>query len=604
MSDAPIHPVIREVTERIRARSRDSRAGYMEALRGVRANNPPRRKLSCGNMAHASAACGMDMKMKVATGAAPNIGIVTSYNDMLSAHQPFEHYPQAIREAAIEFGATAQVAGGTPAMCDGVTQGQPGMELSLFSRDVIAMSTAIALTHNVFDAALMLGVCDKIVPGLVMGALSFGHIPTVFVPAGPMTTGLSNDEKTRVRQAYATGEIGREKLLEAEMKSYHGPGTCTFYGTANSNQMLMEFMGLHVPGSAFINPGTPLRAALTREAVRLALARAADGESGIGEIVTEEAWVNAIIGLHATGGSTNHLLHLIAMAQCGGVVLTLDDFADLAKVVPLLARVYPNGAADVNQFHAAGGLGFVIRELRRGGLLHTIRGVSGGTTADYEREPWLQDGRLVWRDAPEKPLDSSILRPLDDAFQPTGGVAVVQGNLGRAVIKTSAVAPDRHIVEAPARVFATQEDMAAAFKAGELDRDVVVVMRFQGPRANGMPELHGLMPALGVIQNRGHKVALVSDGRLSGASGKVLSAIHMAPEAAAGGPLARVRDGDVIRVDAIAGTIDAKVAQDQWAARTPESFALPNRMADLGRNLFASFRDVVGSSEHGAAIFR
>jgi phosphogluconate dehydratase len=599
---APLNDIVAQVTRRIEARSADERRTYLERLRATRVNNPPRRKLSCGNIAHAAAACGSHEKAKIANGTAPNIGIVTSFNDMLSAHQPFETYPALIKDAARTLGATAQVAGGVPAMCDGVTQGQPGMELSLFSRDVIALATAVSLTHNVFDAALLLGVCDKIVPGLVMGALGFGHLPMLFVPAGPMTSGLPNDEKSRIRQAYATGQVGREVLLEAEMKSYHGPGTCTFYGTANSNQMLMEFMGLHAPGTAFVNPGTPLRAAMTQEAVRLVLERAEAGDSGIGEVLDARSFVNAIVGLHATGGSTNHLIHLVAMARAGGIVITLDDFADLAKVVPLLARIYPNGSADVNHFHAAGGLAFVLRELGRAGLVHLdARTMAGGDLSLYAREPFLDGERLVYRDPPERSLDTSILRSIDDPFQATGGLVVVEGNLGRSVIKTSAVAPERHIIEAPARVFATQEAVVAAFKAGELDRDVVVVLRFQGPRANGMPELHSLMPTLGVLQGKGHKVALVSDGRLSGASGKVLSAIHVTPEAATGGPIARLRDGDILRVDAVSGRLDALVGAEEWNGRQPEPLHLSNASLDLGRNFFDSFRRLVGPADAGAS---
>lgn len=599
---AKLNDVVADVTRRIENRSAEERRAYLARICATRRNNPPRRKLSCGNIAHAAAACGTYDKAKIATGATPNIGIVTSFNDMLSAHQPFETYPALIKDAARVLGATAQVAGGVPAMCDGVTQGQPGMELSLFSRDVIALATAISLTHNVFDAALLLGVCDKIVPGLVMGALGFGHLPMLFVPAGPMTSGLPNDERSRVREAYSTGKVGRETLLEAEMKSYHGPGTCTFYGTANSNQMLMEFMGLHAPGTAFVNPGTPLRMAMTQEAVRLVLLRAEAGDSGIGEVLDARSFVNAIVGLHATGGSTNHLIHLVAMARVAGISLSLDDFADLAKVVPLLARIYPNGSADVNQFHAAGGLAFVLRELSRAGLIHLdVRTMAGSGLSLYAREPFLDGTRLVYRDPPKRSLDPSILRGIDDPFQTTGGLTVVVGNLGRSIIKTSAVAPERHVIEAPARVFSTQEAVLAAFKAGELDRDVVVVVRFQGPHANGMPELHSLMPTLGVLQSRGHKVALVSDGRLSGASGRVLSAIHVTPEAAHGGPIACLRDGDIIRIDAVAGRLDALVSKEEWHSRQPELRSPANTSLDLGRNFFDSFRRLVGPADAGAS---
>lgn len=598
-----ISPVLNDVRVRIEARSQSLRTDYLARLDATRRHNPPRKTLSCGNLAHAAAACGSLEKQRIATGSAPNLGIVTSYNDMLSAHQPLEHYPAILKEAALAAGATAQVAGGVPAMCDGVTQGQPGMELSLFSRDVIAMATAVALTHNVFDGALLLGVCDKIVPGLVMGALAFGHLPMAFVPAGPMPTGLPNDEKTRVRQGYAAGELGRDALLEAEMKSYHAPGTCTFYGTANSNQMLMEFMGLHVPGSAFIPPGTNLREALTREAVRLVLARSAEG-MGLGEWLDARSFINAIVGLHATGGSTNHLIHLVAMARAAGYLITWEDFAELAQVVPLLARIYPNGSADVNQFHAAGGLAFVMRELLDAGLLfEDVATLHGGGLRAYAREPALQAGQLVWKDPPVQSPEPSILRTIADPFQPTGGIALVKGRLGRGVVKTSAVAADRHSITAPARVFEAPEDFLTAFKAGEFQHDSVIVVRNQGPKANGMPELHALMPALGVLQGRGLRVALLTDGRLSGASGKVLSALHVTPEALAGGPIARLRDGDPITIDCVTGALDIAVDEQEWEARLPSLSNRASTPLGLGRDLFAGFRAEVGAADLGASVF-
>jgi phosphogluconate dehydratase len=604
MSFAPISKVLEDVAARISARSGDLRRDYLERLDEVRRSHPPRRKLSCGNLAHAAAACSAGEKMAIATGTAPNLGIVTAYNDMLSAHQPFATYPDLIKAEARALGATAQVAGGVPAMCDGITQGQPGMELSLFSRDVIAMSTAISLSHNMFDAALMLGVCDKIVPGLVMGALSFGHLPAVFVPAGPMATGLSNDEKTRVRQAYATGEVGRDALLASEMKSYHAPGTCTFYGTANSNQMMMEIMGLHVPGAAFVAPGTPLRDALTREAVRLSLeaVRATQGVRGIGERLGPKAFVNAIVGLHATGGSTNHLLHLVAMARAAGLVITWEDFSDLATAVPLLARVYPNGPADVNQFHAAGGIAFVIRELLRGGLLfRDVETMAGTDLSAYAREPWLENGQLAYRDVTEGVFEPSVLRPIDDPFQTTGGLALIAGNLGRAVVKTSAVRPERRALTAPAHVFESQEEFLDAFKANQFDRDTVVVVRQQGPKANGMPELHGLMPALGVLESRGIRVALLTDGRLSGASGKILSALHVTPEAQSGGAIGLIRNGDEITIDASAGRLEIAVDADTLATRVPVRANAGAGGLWLGRDLFSAFRATVGPADLGAA---
>jgi phosphogluconate dehydratase len=525
---------------------------------------------------------------------------------MLSAHQPLERFPALIKEAVRAAGGVAQVAGGVPAMCDGVTQGQAGMELSLFSRDVIALASAVALSHDMFDGALFLGVCDKIVPGLVMAALSFGHLPAIFVPAGPMTSGMSNAEKSRVRQLYAEGKLGRDALLEAESQSYHGPGTCTFYGTANSNQMLMEMMGLHLPGASFVNPDTPLRDALTRYAARRVTEITALGNdyTPVGEMLDERAFANGIVGLLATGGSTNHTLHLVAMARAAGIELNWDDFADLSAIVPLLARVYPNGLADVNQFHAAGGLAFLIGQLLDAGLLHAdVRTVWGeGGLASYRREPFLSDGNLVWRDGPDASGDAAILATADKPFSSNGGLKLLTGNLGRGVIKISAVKPASHVIEAPALVFDDQEHLLAAFKRNELERDFVAVVRFQGPRANGMPELHKLTPSLGVLQDRGFRVALVTDGRMSGASGKVPAAIHVTPEAAQGGPLALLREGDIVRLDAAAGSLDALVDPAEWAARTPATSDLSRHHHGVGRELFAGFRDRVDAAERGATV--
>lgn len=597
-----LDPRIDTITRRIAARSEATRRAYLERIAYTRAHNPPRRKLSCGNIAHAAAACAALDKARVAGGEAPNLGIVTAYNDMLSAHQPYETYPTLIREAARKRGATAQVAGGVPAMCDGVTQGQPGMELSLFSRDVIAMATAVSLSHNVFDAGLFLGVCDKIVPGLVIGALTFGHLPAVFVPAGPMPTGASNDEKVRVRKDYAAGTVGRDALLASEMKSYHAPGTCTFYGTANSNQMMMEFMGLHVPGAAFVPPGTPLRDALTLRAVDLALARAKEGR-GVGEMIDERAIVNAMIGLNATGGSTNHLIHLVAMARAAGILITLEDFAAVGEAVPLIARVYPNGTADVNQFHAVGGIASVMQELAAAGLLHAdIATVAGQGLGDHMREPFMMGRELGWRDAPAAGTAPAIIRTVAEPFEANGGLAVVRGALGTAVVKASAVKPDHRSLTAPVAVFDDPDKVEEAFKAGDLNRDVIVVVRFQGPRANGMPELHALMPLMGVLQDRGHRVALVTDGRLSGASGKVLAALHVVPEAAEGGPLAKLRDGDVVRVDAGQGVLDV-IDATGFEQRATAPLPLGNGPLDLGRDLFASFRAAVQPATLGAASF-
>jgi phosphogluconate dehydratase len=602
-----LNPVIAEVTARIVQRSRASRTAYLAKIDAARGAGPSRSRLSCGNLAHGFAACGVGDKAAISAGIAPNLGVVTAYNDMLSAHQPYETYPALIRAAARQAGATAQVAGGVPAMCDGVTQGRAGMQLSLFSRDVIALSAAVALSHDMFDAVLFLGICDKIVPGLLIAALTFGHLPAVFVPAGPMPSGIGNDEKSRIRQLYAEGKATREELLDVEAKSYHSPGTCTFYGTANSNQMLMEIMGLHLPGASFVNPGTPLRDALTVEAVQRAVAITALGDDyrPVGRIIDERAIVNGVIGLHATGGSTNHLLHLVAIARAAGIDLRWDDFAVLSNVVPLLARVYPNGSADVNHFHSAGGMGFLIAQLLDAGLLHDdVDTISGVGLDAYRSEAHLgADGRVERKPAPQQSRDIAVLRPVAQPFRADGGLRVLEGNLGRATIKVSAVPDERLIIEAPALVFDTQEQVQKAFERGELDRDFVAVVRFQGPRANGMPELHKLTPALGVLQNRGHRVALVTDGRMSGASGRVPAAIHVTPEAVAGGTIAKIHNGDIIRVDAVAGTLEVKVDNATLLARTPATANLDSSHVGLGRELFARFREAVNNADAGASIF-
>ena len=597
------HPVLEKVTARIVARSAPTRQAYLDRTRAMAGQKVERANISCTNLAHAVAAMPDEAKIRLKAQERPNLAIVSAYNDMLSAHQPLQAYPQWLKESALEAGGTAQFAGGTPAMCDGVTQGQDGMDLSLFSRDVIAMATAVALSHQMFDGVLCLGVCDKIVPGLVMGALSFGHLPTVFVPAGPMTTGISNDEKAHIRQLFAEGKIDRAGLLEAETRSYHGPGTCTFYGTANSNQMLMEIMGLHLPGTAFINPGTPLREALTREAARQALQLVHGGEryTPIAEVLDERAFVNGIVGLVATGGSTNHTLHLIAMARVAGIQLTWDDFHELSATVPLLARVYPNGKADVNQFQAAGGLSLVIRGLLSLGLLHDdVNTVVGRGLDDYTREPGLRDGKLTWTDGPQASLDDTIVRTADAPFAPDGGIKLLDGKLGRCVIKTSAVKPEHQVVEAPAIVFLHQDDVLAAFKRGELERDFVAVLPWQGPAACGMPELHKLTPTLTLLQDRGFHVALVTDGRMSGASGKVPAAIHVCPEALTGGDIGKVRTGDIVLVDAPAGVLTVKVSDADWAARTIEKPDLTANRHGVGRDLFGGFRKHVGTAETGA----
>jgi phosphogluconate dehydratase len=591
-----LNSTIGRVTDRIIERSRKTRRSYLDLMQEQRERGINRPRLSCGNFAHGFAAAGED-KEAISHLAGPNIGIVTAYNDMLSAHQPYGRYPEQIKIFAREVGATAQVAGGVPAMCDGVTQGQAGMDLSLFSRDVIALSTAVSLSHGMFDGAVLLGICDKIVPGLLIGALRFGHLPQLLIPGGPMPSGLPNREKTRVRQLYAEGKVGKDELLEAESKSYHAPGTCTFYGTANSNQMMMELMGLHVPNAAFINPGTPLRQALTRAAVHRVAALAHERARPLAEVVDEKAIVNAMIGLLATGGSTNHTIHLPAIARAAGILVDWQDFAELSSAVPLIARVYPNGAKDVNDFQDAGGMAFVTYTLGREGLIHTDTLTAGGDSlADWVGNPELHGDELVWKPA-EESADIDMLRPANDPFQRDGGLRLLQGNLGRAVFKTSAVDAERWIIEAPAICFSDQDSVLEAFKAGELNRDCVVVVRFQGPSANGMPELHKLLPALGVVQDRGFKVALVTDGRMSGASGKVPAAIHASPEGLPDGPLARVRDGDVIRVDATTGVLDA--VQVDLSARAPVNSPPPP--VGTGRELFALMRQHCDGAEAGAS---
>jgi phosphogluconate dehydratase len=600
------HRTIAAVTDRIIARSRARRARYLALVESRRSPDPARARLAAANQAHGFAACPATEKEMLKVGRWPNIGIVTAYNDMLSAHQPLAAFPEIIKRAARKAGATAQVAGGVPAMCDGVTQGFEGMEFSLFSRDAIAMGAAVAFSHDTFDAALCLGVCDKIVPGLLIGALRHGWLPVIFCPAGPMPSGLSNPEKARIRQLYAEGKVGREALLEAESQSYHGPGTCTFYGTANSNQMLMELMGLHVPGTAFPNPNTPLRTALVEAAATRAAAitQLGDAYTPIGRVVDERAIVNAIVGLCATGGSTNHMIHLPAIALAAGIEITWDDMAELSAATPLLCRIYPNGVADVNHFHAAGGMGFLVGELLGAGLLHdTVLTVAGPGIARYREEPFLDGDKLVWKPGATQTGDDSVLRGVSAPFSPDGGLRLVQGNLGRACVKVSAVKPEHRVVEAPARVFRDQAGLHAAFQAGELDRDVVVVVRGQGPRATGMPELHKLTPPLGVLQDRGFRIALVTDGRMSGASGKVLAAIHVSPEAVAGGPIGKLRDGDPVRVDAEAGVLEALVDPAEWAARVADDAMPVGQDRGFGRELFSVFRRVVTSAEQGASPF-
>ncbi|GGA31563.1 phosphogluconate dehydratase [Dyella nitratireducens] len=600
-----LHPVVAQVTERLRERSRATRAAYLERINNAIIDGPHRARLSCGNLAHGFAACNTHDKAALREGHTPNLAIVTAYNDMLSAHQPYERYPEFMREVARQSGVTAQVAGGVPAMCDGVTQGRAGMELSLFSRDLIAMTTAVALSHDMFDGALYLGICDKIVPGLLIGALSFGHLPGVFVPSGPMPSGISNEQKSKVRQAYTEGKASRDELLEAEAASYHSAGTCTFYGTANSNQMLMEIMGLHLPGSSFVAPETLLRDALTAEAVRRCAALGKAGEHlPIGHIVDERAIVNGVIGLHATGGSTNHLLHLVAIAQAAGIALRWEDFDALSSVIPLLARVYPNGYADVNHFHEAGGMGFLIDQLLSAGLLHgDARTIAGTDLSGYAKVPELDEaGQLVWKPVSKESGNRGVLRAASEPFRTDGGLRMLNGNLGRSVIKVSSVPDDRLVIEAPAVVFHDQDDIKRAFDRGELNRDFVAVVRFQGPRAIGMPELHKLTPTLAVLQDRGHRIALVTDGRMSGASGRVPAAIHVTPEADDGGPIARVQDGDIIRLDAAKGTLDVLVDAAAFAARTPAVEDLSRHQHGMGRELFGIFRRNAVAADLGAGV--
>ena len=597
-----LHPRLHEITERIRQRSADSRRAYLQGIEAAGRESPNRTRLSCGNLAHAFAASGKTDKGRLRGDITPNLGIINAYNDMLSAHQPFEHYPEIVRQVARELGATAQVAGGVPAMCDGVTQGRPGMELSLFSRDNIAQATAISLSHDMFDAALYLGVCDKIVPGLLIGALAFGHLPAMFVPAGPMTPGIPNKQKAEVRERYAAGEATREELLEVEAASYHAAGTCTFYGTANSNQVLLEAMGLQLPGTSFVNPGTPLRDALTRASTERALRITALGNDyrPIGQLIDERAIVNAMVALMATGGSTNHTIHWIAVARAAGIMLTWDDMDDLSQIIPLLARVYPNGEADVNRFAAAGGTQFVFRELIDAGLMHgDIATVVPGGMRAYCDEPRLADGKLDYSPGVEKSADEAVVRPVSDAFDPHGGLRLLRGNLGRSLIKISAVKAEYHRIEAPAVVIDDPRALNKLHAAGVLPRDFIAVVRYQGPRANGMPELHSLAPLLGLLQNQGRRVALVTDGRLSGASGKIPAAIHLTPEAARGGPIGKLREGDMIRLDAQAGTLQVLVDADEWNSRTHAPNTAP-AAHDLGRNLFAWNRNLVTPADQGA----
>jgi len=601
-----IHPVLAEVTQRIVERSHASRAAFLAKIEGARGKGAKRHHLSCGNLAHGFAACAENDKDALRNGHAANIAIVTSYNDMLSAHQPYESYPERIRATARTFGATAQVAGGVPAMCDGVTQGRPGMELSLFSRDLIAMATAVSLSHDMYEGALYLGICDKIVPGMLIGALSFGHLASAFVPSGPMPSGIPNEEKSKVRQAFAAGKASRAELLDAEARSYHGSGTCTFYGTANSNQMLMEIMGLHIPGASFEAPDTPLREALTAAAVERVLANDCLGDHymPIGRIVDERAIVNGVVGLHATGGSTNHLLHLVAIARAAGIELRWDDFDALSAVVPLLARVYPNGYADVNHFHEAGGMAFLMDQLLDGGLLHgDVNTITGHGLEAYRHVPRLEGQALAWQRVSKESGNRGVLRSITEPFRQDGGLRMLSGNVGRAVIKVSSVPDDRMIVEAPAIVFDEQDDVKAAFDRGELNRDFVAVVRFQGPRARGMPELHKLTPTLSLLQDRGHRVALLTDGRMSGASGRVPAAIHVTPEAEAGGPIARIRTGDIVRLDAVAGTIEVLVDADDWNSRIPDNVDLAMHHTGMGRELFAMFRQSAVTADLGAGVF-
>ena len=602
-----LHPTVERVTARLADRSATTRTAYLERIDSAAGLGPARARLGCANLAHGFAASAPEEKLALRGTVKPNVAIVTAYNDLLSAHQPFADYPRQLKRAVIEAGGIAQVAGGVPAMCDGITQGRDGMQLSLFSRDVIAMSTALALSHDLFDAAILLGVCDKIVPGLLIGALSFGHLPTIFAPAGPMTSGLPNGEKARIRQLHAEGLVDRNALLEAEAASYHGPGTCTFYGTANSNQLLLEVMGLHLPGASFPNPGTPLREALTVAAAQRVTRTTGLGPeyTPVGRVIDERAVINGCVALLATGGSTNHTMHLVAIARAAGIRLRWRDIAELSAVVPLLARIYPNGPADVNHFAAAGGTAFLVRELLGAGLLHEdVRTVAGHGLAQYATEPTLAGGTLQWTDAPATSLDEDVVRPVARPFAPDGGLRMLEGNLGRAVVKVSAISAEQRVITAPARVFDDQQEFLDTFGTGNLDRDVVVVVRYQGPAANGMPELHALTPALGVLQDRGFRVALVTDGRMSGASGKVPAAIHVTPEAASGGPLARVRDGDLITLDCETGELTVQVPAAELAARPPEGRApRPEEWVGTGRELFATLRAAVGPADEGASVF-
>lgn len=598
-----MHPVIQQVTDRIIERSQKSRGIYLQRLEQARLKGPHRGVLSCGNLAHGFAACGAQEKSDLRSLTKANIGIVSSYNDMLSAHQPYEHYPEIIKQAVRQVGSVAQFAGGVPAMCDGVTQGQPGMELSLLSRDIIAMSAAVGLSHNMFDGGLMLGICDKIVPGLFMAALSFGHLPFVFVPAGPMPSGIPNKEKARVRQLYAEGKVGKEELLAAESASYHSAGTCTFYGTANSNQLVVEIMGLHLPGASFVNPGTPLRDALTKAAA-VQVTRLTDLGADylpVGKMIDAKSIVNGIVGLLATGGSTNHTMHLIAMARSAGYIVNWDDFAQLSAATPLLTRIYPNGQADINHFQHAGGMALLVRELLDAGLLHEdVQTVAGPGLRRYTKQPVMQDGQLVWVDAPEKSLDPDVLATAAQPFKHHGGLEVLSGNVGRGVIKTSALREGTEVVKAPAVVFSSQHELDAAFKAGELNKDCVVVVRFQGPKACGMPELHKLTPPLGVLQDRGYKVALVTDGRMSGASGKVPAAIHVTPEAVDGGNIARIKTGDMILVDGINGRLEVQVSEEEFAARELAVQDMSASYYGMGREMFGALRSQLTGAEQGA----
>ena len=603
-TNSTLNPTLAAVTARIEARSHDKRQAYLQVLNNAKRPGPYREGMSCANAAHAYAAMPANDKLVLRQERVPNLGVITAYNDMLSAHQPYERYPEVIRSAARAAGATAQIAGGVPAMCDGVTQGEDGMELSLYSRDVIALATAVGLSHNVFDAALFLGVCDKIVPGLFMGALQFGHLPAVFVPAGPMTSGLSNDEKSKVRQQYAQGLVSRETLLDAEQQAYHGPGTCTFYGTANSNQMLMEIMGLHLPGSSFVNPNTPLRDALTQATVQRAVALSQDKQStnGMGHQIDAKVIVNGIVGLLATGGSTNHTMHLVAMARAAGWVINWDDFSDLSAVVPLLARVYPNGSADVNHFHAAGGMGYLIGQLLSVGLLHNdVQTIMGHGLHRYLVEPWLDQGQLAWRAATKTSADENVLRPATQPFSSEGGLRLLKGNIGRAVVKVSAVKPEHRLVRAPAVVVTDQKQLAQLYKDGQLERDFVAVVRNQGPQANGMPELHKLTPLLGVLQDKGFKVALVTDGRMSGASGKVPAAIHVSPEAVDGGMIAKIQNGDMVRLDCEQQELVLEVSDRELAQRVTPTPVVSAHQRGCGRDLFALFRQHAMHAEEGAS---